>query len=206
MKLIVGLGNPGKAYIKSRHNIGFLVINSLAKLHKISLKKEPDTFSLKGVGRLGNKKAILAMPLTFMNLSGLAVLALLKKYKLGADELLVVCDDLDLEFKRFKIKSQGTSGGHRGLESIINSLGTTQFARLKIGIGRPFDCAVDASEYVLSCFTRIEKESLRQLIEKASSCCESWATKGISFTMNNFNRRSVAKINYRLKGVKNEQI
>ena len=187
MKLIVGLGNPGFIYRHCRHNIGFLVVKRLAKLHKISLKKDKKTFSLSGKGKIGDQDVILAMPVTFMNLSGVAVVSLLKKYRIDLDNLLVICDDIDLEFGRLKIKPSGSSGGHRGLKSIINSTGTQEFSRLRMGIGRPLK-SIKAAEYVLSAFNRREKTQLREILEMASSCCRSWVRKGITETMNIFNQ------------------
>ncbi len=207
MKLIVGLGNPGFIYRHSRHNIGFLVIKTLAKLHKIPLKKDRQTFSITGKGKIDGGDLILAMPVTFMNLSGVAVVNLLKKYRIdlprpfgrtgnesispkgrGLDKLLVICDDIDLEFGRLKIKPSGSSGGHRGLKSIIDSTRTCKFSRLRIGIGRPLK-SIKAAEYVLSAFNRKEKTQLREILEVASNCCWSWVRKGITETMNIFNCR-----------------
>jgi PTH1 family peptidyl-tRNA hydrolase len=184
------LGNPGIIYAGSRHNIGFLVIRHLARIHKIVLKKDSNAFSLTGKGRVGKGNVILAMPLTFMNLSGLAVKALLKKYKVDLNNLLVICDNLDLEFARLKVCAQGSSGGHRGLKSTIDSLGTQDFARLGIGIGRPLN-NLDASEYVLSPFTRREKQQISSVIKKASDCCLVWANEGITKSMNIFNRKEI---------------
>jgi PTH1 family peptidyl-tRNA hydrolase len=198
MKLIVGLGNPGRIYIDSRHNIGFSLIRTLSRIYKIPLKKDNHTFSLSGKGRIEGQNLILALPLTFMNLSGIAVSALLKKYKIdlpqplareerGLENLLVVCDDLDLGVGRMKIKSSGSAGGHRGLESIIDSLGSQEFCRLRIGIGRPLNKNIDAVDYVLSSFTRKEKEEIKEIIEKACDCLRVWVTKGITESMNIFN-------------------
>jgi len=189
VKLIVGLGNPGDTYKDSRHNIGFSVVKAIAKSYKISLKKENSTFSLSAKGKIGDQNVILAAPVTFMNLSGIAVSALLKKYRVNLNNLLVVLDDLDLEFGRLKLRSSGSSAGHRGLNSIIDSLGTTGFARLRIGIGRPFK-DLDATKYVLSPFTRIEKEKVRQIISQAVKCAEVWIIKGITETMNVFNPKA----------------
>ena len=189
MKLIVGLGNPGKIYIDSRHNIGFSVIKALAKNYKIPFKKEPNSLSFNGKGRLNGQNAILAMPFTFMNLSGMAVAALLKKYRVDLENLLVVLDDLDLRLGRMKLRPLGSSAGHRGLQSIINSVGSQGFARLRIGIGRPKQ-DIDLAEYVLSPFMRKEKEQARQIIEDATQCCAMWVIKGITETANIFNQRS----------------
>lgn len=188
MKLIVGLGNPGRLYIDSRHNVGFAVVKALARIYKISLKKEGGNLSLSGKVGISGQNVILAMPLTFMNLSGIAVAGLLKKYRIGLANLLVVSDDLDLEFGRLKLRPSGSSGGQRGLKSIIDSLGSQAFARLRIGIGRPTR-DIDASDYVLSHFSRKEKEQARQIIEDATECCQAWVTKGVTKTMDIFNKR-----------------
>lgn len=189
MKLIVGLGNPGDIYKDSRHNIGFLTIRALAKDYAIALKKEKGIACLSGRGKIGAEPVFLAMPLTFMNLSGVAVKALLKRYKIDLDSLLVVCDDLDLEIGRIKIKSSGSSGGHHGLNSIIDLLASDKFCRLRVGIGRPY-IARDPAKYVLSRFTKREQAQFKGIIEKASCCCETWVTKGAQQAMNTFNKRS----------------
>lgn len=183
MKLVVGLGNPGLKYTNSKHNIGFSVLKVLAKAYKIPLKSDKGTFSLSGKGRLDNHKLLLAMPLTFMNLSGQAIKALLEKYKIDLADLLVICDDLDLELGRLKIKDKGSSGGHRGLDSIIKALNTRDFCRLRIGINRP-PKNIDAALYVLSPFSKKEKGLLREVIEKAGESCKIWIKKGIIESMN----------------------
>lgn len=189
MKLIVGLGNPGDIYAGSRHNIGLSIVKALAQVTKISLKKDKGTFSLSGKGKIGGQNVILAIPTTFMNLSGITVRALLEKYKIDLDNLLVVLDDLDLEFARLKIRPCGSSGGHRGLKSIIDTLKSQRFARLRIGIARP-TVNTETSEYVLSGFTKKEKKELREVIGNTTSCCKGWVTGGITETMNIFNKRS----------------
>lgn len=189
MKLIVGLGNPGKDYIYSRHNIGFLVIKALAKIHGALLRREIATFSLNAKDKIRGQNVILAIPLTFMNLSGIAVSALLKKYKIDLGNLLVICDDLDLEFGRVKIRVSGSSGGHLGLRSIIDSLECQNFCRLRLGIGRPKN-DIEPAEYVLSAFSKKEKREIKEIEAKAVSCCQVWVTRGITECMNNFNRRS----------------
>jgi len=193
MKLIVGLGNPGRLYADSRHNIGFLLVKALAKTFRVHLRKDTQGFSLSGRGKAEGENLILAMPLTFMNLSGNAVSALIKKYKIDLNNLLVVSDDLDLEFGKFKIKASGSSGGHRGLQSIIDALKENTFCRLRIGVGRPA-ADTDAAEYVLSAFNKKEKAELKEIIERAENCCRIWVAKGASVCMNNFNRRSKRKM------------
>ena len=190
MKLIVGLGNPGETYLDSRHNLGSLTVRTLSKRRKVSLKKDIRSLSLCGKMALKGQKIILAVPLIFMNVSGGAVKALLKKHKLGLKDLLVVCDDLDLELGRFKIRPGGSSGGHRGLESITQTLNSQEFTRLRLGIGRPQPGKASA-EYVLSRFDREEKKQLKAVVEKACDCCEAWVTQGLEKSMNIFNRRSV---------------
>jgi PTH1 family peptidyl-tRNA hydrolase len=185
-KLIVGLGNPGLSYAGSRHNIGFAVLKSLASSLKINFKRDSSVSSLVARDKLIQQDVILALPQTYMNLSGIAVKSLLKKFKVDPKDLLVVCDDLDLELGKMKIRSQGSSGGQRGTESIIKHLGTQDFCRLRIGIGRPKN-PQDAAKYVLSGFLRKEKAAVKQIEEDAVSCCMSWVENGIVQTMNMFN-------------------
>lgn len=190
MKLIIGLGNPGKVYADSRHNIGFSAIRALTEDYKGSLKKERNIFCLSAKVKINNREVVLALPLTFMNLSGVAVKALVKKYKIDdSGNLLVICDDLDLEFGSMKLRPSGSSGGHRGLESIINCTGTNDFARLRIGIGRP-GIGFDISEYVLAPFSKAEKGQVREIIEKAVDCCQSWVSEGVSKSMGTFNKKT----------------
>lgn len=192
MKLIVGLGNPGRVYADTRHNIGFFVLSALAKAHKITLKSNIDSHSLSAKFKFKGQEVMFAEPLTFMNLSGLSVKQLLKKYKINLEDLLVICDDLDLELGRLKIKDSGSSGGHRGLGSIADSLASKNFSRMRIGIGRPAG-KTDAAEYVLSPFTKKEKEAVSLIVETACNCANSWVEQGIEKTMNIFNQRSVIK-------------
>jgi PTH1 family peptidyl-tRNA hydrolase len=193
-KLIVGLGNPGLIYAGSRHNIGFLVLKSLASSLKINFKRDSLVSSLVARDKLIQQDIVLALPQTYMNLSGIAVAALLKKFKVGGKDLLVVCDDLDLELGKIKIRPQGSSGGQRGMESIIERLGTQDFCRLRVGIGRP-PGSQDAAKYVLSGFLRKEKTAVKQAEEDAVSCCISWIEKGIVETMNIYNKKDQGTIN-----------
>lgn len=189
MKLIVGLGNPGEIYAHTRHNIGFTVLRALADRCGVSLKKDNSTFSLTAKARLGQENVILALPLTFMNLSGIATNALLKKYRIDLDKVLVVCDDLDLAFGRLRIRPNGSSGGHRGIQSIIDYIRSNEFARLRLGIGRPHP-RVDAADFVLSGFKKKEKQELESIVQDAAECSLVWAAKGVTEAMNIFNRRS----------------
>jgi len=189
VKLIVGLGNPGLIYAGSRHNIGFMVVKSLARSLKVVLKRDSSVSALVGKPNYGQYNLVLALPQTFMNLSGIAVKALLKKFKVSPQELLVVCDDLDLELGRVKIRPHGSSGGQRGMVSIIEHLGTQEFSRLRVGIGRPRNPA-DAARYVLSGFLRKEKAIVEETKEDAVRCALSWVENGIIITMDTFNTRS----------------
>jgi len=188
MKLIVGLGNPGIRYLRSRHNIGYQVVKALSKFYKAPLKRDKNALFLSAKIKVEGQGTIIAIPLTFMNLSGSAVAGLIRKYKVDLNNLLIICDDLDLEFSRIKLKSAGSSGGHRGLESIIESLGTPDFTRLRIGIGRPLG-GIDPAKYVLSRFSGQEMKELKKISKRALECCESWVTKGKPQTMNIFNKK-----------------
>jgi PTH1 family peptidyl-tRNA hydrolase len=188
VKLIVGLGNPGLMYTGSRHNIGFTVLKALAGSLKNNLKRDGSVSALVSREKLFGQDVILALPQTYMNLSGIAVAGLLKKFKVGPRDLLVVCDDLDLELGKIKLRPRGSSGGQRGIESVIARLGTQDFNRLRIGIGRPKN-PQDAAKYVLSGFLRKERPVVKQVIEEAADCCLSWVESGTEKTMNMFNKK-----------------
>lgn len=188
MKLIVGLGNPGKVYSETRHNIGSFIIKSLAKELGADLKKGIFSSSLSAKIKIGAEEVILATPLVFMNLSGSPVAALVKKYRIVLNQLLVVFDDLDLELGRIKLKAGGSSAGHKGLESIIGALGDRQFLRLRVGIGRPKDANADISRYVLSPFLKKEKKTVQEVVECSCTAIKTWISQGTTQTMNLFNR------------------
>jgi PTH1 family peptidyl-tRNA hydrolase len=188
MKLIVGLGNPGRIYVNTRHNIGSAVVYALAKQCGSVLKKDRSDNSYEGKGIIEDKEVVLAVPLTYMNLSGRAVSSLIKKYKIVPHDLLVVSDDLDLELGRIKVKAKGSSAGHRGVVSIIESLGTEEFPRLRLGIGRPYG-KEEASEFVLSRFKRTELKIVHTLLEEAMDCCQAWIKGGIAKCMEKYNSR-----------------
>lgn len=186
MKLIVGLGNPGRIYENTRHNVGFLALKALAKDCRVILKKEWGIKALIAKAKIGSKPVILAQPLSFMNLSGFPIGQLVKKYKIEPENLIIICDDLDLELGRLKIKHNGSSGGHKGLKAIIEFLGRQDFNRLRIGIGRPARNE-EAADYVLSSFTRKEKEIINGAVNEAIKCLGVWVTQGINKAMNIFN-------------------
>lgn len=189
MKLIVGLGNPGDTYKNSRHNIGFAVVRALAKVHEAALVKDRAVSCLCAKAKIGGHNVVLALPLTFMNLSGRAVAGLLDRYNACAKDLLVVSDDLDLDLGRLRIRPSGSSGGHRGLGSVIDALASREFARLRLGISRPHPGRAGA-DYVLSPFLKKEKAVLDETIDRAVSCCEVWVKDGIAKAMEQFNRRT----------------
>jgi len=187
LRLVLGLGNPGKKYYFSRHNLGYQVVDKLARDYDVALREEGLLVQL-GAGRLQEKEFILAKPMTFMNLSGEAAHYLREKLKICPEEILVVHDDMDLPFGRLKLVQGGGSGGHKGVASIIDKLGTEQIPRLKIGIGKPIDG--DGVSYVLSGFSKEEMEVLPQIIEKAKMAIELILKEGLPKAMSIFNVRA----------------
>lgn len=187
MKLIVGLGNPGNSYRGTRHNIGARAVGEFAEAGKAVLKKGIFSSSATAKVRVDSVELLLAVPLTYMNLSGPAVGALVRRHRITPDNLLVVHDDLDLEFGRVKAREGGSAGGHNGLKSIIAALGTPEFSRLRMGIGRP-PGKTDPSDFVLSRFTGEEHEQVEKMVAAACSAFRVWAGEGISKTMNMINR------------------
>ena len=189
MKLIVGLGNPGKEYSTNRHNIGFLCINSLARHHHISLDKKQGKARV-GTGLISGIQVVLAKPQTYMNASGVAVLNLLRKYKLAPDDLIVIHDDLDLPLGKIRIKQGNSAGGHNGIKSIIGLLGTQDFTRVRIGISRPRigDCTEESIvDYVLGDFDSDDREMVDKIIKKVGDAIICLLTEDLITAMNNFN-------------------
>lgn len=188
MKAIVGLGNPGLRYAQTRHNAGFLVLDSLAaRWHGVFQKTiwKGETARVSPAGR----DVVLAKPGTFMNFSGRFVAPLVNYYRLELKDVLVVHDDLDLPLGRIRAARAGGSGGHKGIESLLVELGSTEFPRVRIGIGHPGreGQGGDVVEYVLSSFGPGEADLFRKAIELAADAAECWVEKGIDFTMNRFN-------------------
>lgn len=186
MKLVVGLGNPGGAYTKTRHNLGFMVIDSLLDDFGARLKNDAACGYLKIRLDFKKKDFILCKPLTYMNLSGVAVLKLLRKNNLKAEDVLVICDDVRLALGRIKIKAKGSAGGHKGLESIIKSLRSQMFARLRVGVAAP-QGQKTLEGYVLSPFTCEEQKVIQGSIEKARQAVLCWLENGTEAAMNRFN-------------------
>lgn len=183
--LIVGLGNPGKEFSQNRHNIGFMVLNQFARQNDQTFNRlEHQAFVLKM--KIADACVILAKPQTFMNLSGKSVAALLRYYKIPLPNLLVVYDDIDLSFGTLRLRPDGSSGGHKGMQSIIERLGTQEFPRLRIGIGRPTG-RKEAASYVLEDFTPQEREHLPIIIDHAIQAILDTIQFGIDEAMNRHN-------------------
>jgi len=182
--LIVGLGNPGKEYVNTRHNIGFQVLDSLAEALNVDVKKRK--FGARfGLADFSDKKLILLKPWQFMNRSGQAVATAAGFYKLGVSDLLVVLDDMALEPGRIRIRSKGSAGGHNGLADIIEKLGTDNFGRLRIGIGQ--SGRENAVNFVLDRPNEAERVLLNEAIEKAREAVLCWIEHGFDATMNKYN-------------------
>ena len=165
MKLIVGLGNPGPCYQATRHNVGFLVIDALGAIHRIPLREHLPTAQY-GVGTVGTHQVLLAKPLTHMNANGKAVAGICAYFSISPHDVIVVHDDLDLVLSRVKLKMRGGDAGHYGVRSVIESLGTGDFARIRVGIGRPAT-KDEVVSYVLSPFTPDELPLVDEAIDKA---------------------------------------
>jgi peptidyl-tRNA hydrolase, PTH1 family len=186
LHLLVGLGNPGKAYAQTRHNVGMWVIERAAA--RWSIRLSPRGTAQRGSGRLGGELIELAGLLDWMNVSGPPLKGLLREFELTANELIIVHDDLDLEPGRLRIKLAGGHGGHNGIKSIIEALGTPQFVRLKIGIGRPAP-GQDSADYVLEPVTKDEMAVFDPCLERAVDALECLIHHGPEVTMNQYNVR-----------------
>ncbi len=183
MKLVVGLGNPGKKYELTRHNIGFLVVDWLAdKMDQTTTNKRFS--SLVGEVSVEGEKWLLVKPQTYMNRSGLTVVSFVNYYRIDyTQDLLVICDDLDLPFGRIRLRGKGSAGGHRGLESIINHIGSPDFPRLRIGIG----AADNAVDYVLGRFSQQEQQGLEEIIATSADAASAFFREGLAVAMNRYN-------------------
>jgi peptidyl-tRNA hydrolase, PTH1 family len=185
--LIVGLGNPGRDYARTRHNAGFMVLDRLAESWKASWSVEKKFASRVAKAERNGNKLILGQPETFMNASGQAVGALVNFHKVPMSQVLVVVDDADLPLGEIRLRPGGSSGGHHGLESIEQHLGTTEYARQRIGIGRNDAVARQITSYVLSEFRPDEQKILEKVLQKACKQIECWLASGVMQAMNQFN-------------------
>lgn len=185
MKMIVGLGNPGRQYAATRHNIGFMVVEEIARRYTIVDRRTRFRAELAEIF-IGGEKVILLKPQTYMNLSGISVREAVRWYKLSLDDVLVVVDDIELPFGTIRLRSGGSSGGHNGLKSIFAEAGSQDVPRERIGVGRG---GRDASRQVLSRFTSEEERELPDLIGAAADCALEWRSAGIVAAMNRCNRK-----------------
>jgi len=187
LHLIVGLGNPGREYRETRHNVGFMVVDEVARRHGLAFgagpSQVPDTVVAK---RYGERPLLLAKPLTYMNNSGDAVAGLARYFDVAADEILVIVDEAALPFGRLRARARGSAGGHNGLKSVIERLGTTDFARLRLGVGRG-DGRRDLSSHVLGAFEPGERPALEAFITRAADAAEMFVAEGIGTVMNVYN-------------------
>jgi PTH1 family peptidyl-tRNA hydrolase len=188
VKLVVGLGNPGARYAGTRHNIGFAVIDQLASrvAPDAAFESSPaDAVQLRW--RRAGDDVLLTKPLTFMNLSGEAVGGLMRYYKVPPEHLLIVCDDVNLPLGRLRARARGSEGGHNGLRSVAQHLGTTEYPRLRVGVGRG-DNRRDLADHVLARFDPEELPGVHDAIARAADAVERWSSDGLSAMMNVFNR------------------
>ncbi|GAA0320762.1 aminoacyl-tRNA hydrolase [Bacillus carboniphilus] len=185
MKLIVGLGNPGQQYDKTRHNIGFEVVDQLAEQLQTPLNQQKHK-GLLGKGTYKGESFILLKPLTYMNLSGESVSEVCQFYKIEPSDIVVLYDDLDLPVGKIRLRQKGSAGGHNGIKSMIQHLGTTEFNRVRIGIDRP-EPGIPVPNYVLGKFRPEEQEEMKQVIKTCADACEVWLTKPFIQVMNEYN-------------------
>lgn len=189
MKTVFGLGNPGQQYKNNRHNVGFKALDNLAKAEGIKFKRSFKTGAYIAKKKIGKEEVLFVKPLTFMNNSGLCVRKILQKYKISADDVLMVYDDADLPLGAIRFRPRGSSAGHRGMASIIEALNTEEINRLKIGINSLQTRSRELADYVLSDFLDSEGDIVQEAIRKASYACKDWINKGVDFVMKNYNRR-----------------
>jgi PTH1 family peptidyl-tRNA hydrolase len=184
-RLIVGLGNPGAQYAATRHNVGIEAVAVLAQRHRIRLRRSR-LRAAEGIGEIAGMPVALVQPHTYMNLSGRCVIRALRLYGIGLEKMLVICDDLNLAPGKIRLRRAGSAGGHNGLASVIQAVGSDQFARLRLGIGSPPPWQ-DGVDYVLEPFAREELESIGEAIQRAADAAEAWVAEGIEAAMNRFN-------------------
>ena len=188
MYVVVGLGNPGKDYTKTRHNIGFNVVDLIAKRNNINLNKIKFQ-SVYGEGIIGGEKILLMKPQTFMNNSGISVRDVYQYYKIPIENIIVIVDDIDIDFSTVRIRAKGSAGSHNRLKSIINYLGNENFPRVKVGIGKKYENQ-DLASFVLSRFSPDEQEDINISLVTAAEAVESIIKDGINQAMNKYNIRT----------------
>ena len=181
MRIIVGLGNPGRKYASTRHNAGFMVLDRLAKAHSVRFRKSIINSAYIAETKKKSCKVLLVKPLTFMNNSGICVNKVMARYNAKRDDMLIVYDDIDLKLGAVRFRAKGRSAGHKGMDSIMQYLNTDLIQRIRLGIGKPD--SEDISGYVLSDFTDSEKEIFDTAVQKASRCCWDWIDRDAGFIM-----------------------
>jgi peptidyl-tRNA hydrolase, PTH1 family len=188
MFLVAGLGNPGTEYANTPHNLGFMVVDRLAEMYQIRVTRK-DSMALTGVGTIAIHDVMLAKPQTFMNLSGTSLRPLMEKHGLTAADLILVYDELAIPWTGLRIKPRGSSAGHNGAQSVIGSLGTTEFVRVRLGVhpGHPLS---NGTEYLLSPFKRSQSKELEQLVANGADAVVSIIAEGVEKAMTKFNRRA----------------
>jgi PTH1 family peptidyl-tRNA hydrolase len=187
MKLIVGLGNPGRGYSNNRHNIGFVCLNHFARSQGVKFDQKQGQ-ARTGRGKIAGSEVVLAKPQTHMNLSGESVSRLVKRFNITLDDLVIIHDDLDLPLAKIRISHGSSSGGHKGIESIIAGLGSQDFIRIRIGIGRPPEASEEEIiSYVLSDFTPEQKKAITPVIPKVTEAILYLLTEGLTAAMNKYN-------------------
>jgi PTH1 family peptidyl-tRNA hydrolase len=192
MKLIVGLGNPGREYASDRHNVGFMCVNQFARSHRISLDKKKANARI-GQGEVDGTQIVLAKPQTFVNASGQAVSALMKKFGISNEDLILVYDDLDLPVGRIRIRKGGSSGGHKGIQSVIRETGGAEFVRVRVGIGRPARAEDsdarkrDVIDHVLTDFSVEERQAIQRAIPNVAEALQVLLQEGLVAAMNRYN-------------------
>ncbi len=184
MRIVVGIGNPGRRYRGTRHNLGFRVVDRLAEQHGIAVSRQRFD-ALVGDGRLGEERVLLVKPQTYVNLSGSAVAPLLRWHRCPPDDLVVACDDINLPLGRLRVRAGGGSGGHNGLKSIVQCLGTEGFPRLRVGIGR--GQGVDPTTHVLGRFASEEADAARDAVDRAAEAVRCIVHQGVQEAMNVYN-------------------
>lgn len=186
----MGLGNPGRRYRGTRHNVGADVVDRLARRAGIVIDEDVG-FALVGRGKIAGARVLLAKPQTYVNVSGAAVRDLRRRHRLRPPDIFLVVDDLDLPLGRIRLRAEGSAGGHNGLRSIIEALGTTTFPRLRVGIGRPPE-GLDPAEHVLTRFSPAERAILDAVLDRAAEALEAAVVEGVQAAMNRFNARAAA--------------
>ena len=184
-KILIGLGNPGEKYLSTRHNVGQWCIDRLGKRHSIEISKR-SRFTMVGEGDISGHDIVLAKPRTFVNNSGQSIISLMAQYRVDLEDVLIISDEMDLPIGEVRLRARGGSGGHNGIKSIIEAVGTQEFARLRIGIGRPILASGEVA-HVLGSMTEADKIRTEEALDKAGDAIEMLLSEGVVAAMNRFN-------------------